>query len=136
MPETKLTKEEKAEAIRDYCRNCNGTDQYYKHWLNRFVYTDGVKFVAETAGAYWLIDAIASHQLNRKQIAKCEGFQVWKLKPRKAGGCVLTCDDGGNGGKTKVVIKQEIEFTDFPIEEIKEVVMYVENDVLLLSDER
>lgn len=36
-----------------------GTTRYYQHWLRRFVYTDGVYYVAETGGAHWLIDAMS-----------------------------------------------------------------------------
>lgn len=38
-----------------------GSTKLYKHWLG-IKYTDGVKYLANEAGAYWLIDAIASHQ--------------------------------------------------------------------------
>ena len=37
-----------------------GTENYYRHWTGHGVYTDGVKYLAEKAGAYWLIDAILS----------------------------------------------------------------------------
>ena len=37
-----------------------GTEQWYRHAINRAVlYTDGAKYVADTAGAYWLLDEIA-----------------------------------------------------------------------------
>jgi len=37
-----------------------GSEQLYRHSLvKRFCYTDGVKYIAERAGAYWLIDEIA-----------------------------------------------------------------------------
>lgn len=42
-----------------------GTEHWYKHWLGGLLYTDGVKYVADQAGAYWLIDAIASYQGGR-----------------------------------------------------------------------
>ncbi len=41
-----------------------GTDHYYR-WSSLFrncLLTDGTHYLAETAGAYWLMDAIASHQ--------------------------------------------------------------------------
>ncbi len=28
-----------------------GTEQWYRHWLGKALYTDGVKFVADQAGA-------------------------------------------------------------------------------------
>jgi hypothetical protein len=89
------------------------------------VYTDGVKFVAETAGAYWLIDAILSHQRNRKAVHAADGFQVWRLKHHNTdSGADLTMDDG-NGN---VLILQRIEYTDFP--KGVEVVLYIDGDAL------
>ncbi len=38
-------------------RQFTGTEQYYFNPLfEQFRYTDGVKFLAERAGAYWLLD--------------------------------------------------------------------------------
>lgn len=39
-----------------------GTTRYYRHWLRRFVYTQGIDYVAEKGSAHWLLDAIASYQ--------------------------------------------------------------------------
>ena len=40
-----------------------GTERWYRHGLVRNVtYTDGVRYVADTAGAYWLIDIVALAQ--------------------------------------------------------------------------
>jgi hypothetical protein len=40
-------------------RQFTGTDHWYKHTLNRKVlFTDGVKYLADQAGAYWLLDEI------------------------------------------------------------------------------
>src|ERR1700730_15173147 len=40
-----------------------GSEHWYRHAMVRDVlYTDGVQYVAETAGAYWLIDEIAFAQ--------------------------------------------------------------------------
>ena len=51
-----------------------GTTQYIRHWSRRLVFTDGIHFLAERAGAYWLIDLVASYQpLNA-------GRQFWTLK--------------------------------------------------------
>lgn len=39
---------------------------------------DGVKYMADEAGAYWLLDIIASYQTDAK--IRREPFQVWELK--------------------------------------------------------
>jgi hypothetical protein len=37
-----------------------GTATWFRHWTGSLVYTEGVKYLAETFGAYWLIDLVAS----------------------------------------------------------------------------
>lgn len=38
-----------------------GTEHYYRHPLSRrVVFTDGVKYFADTVGAYWLLDILAT----------------------------------------------------------------------------
>ena len=57
-----------------------GTENWYRHAINRKVlFTDGAKYVADQAAAYWLLDEIALIQPYNSRIA-AESFQVWKLK--------------------------------------------------------
>ncbi len=90
-----------------------GTESYTNlryPWLkSRFLLTDGTKYLAETAKAFWLMDAIASHQTN-KQVA-AEPFQVWKLAVNEQKQATLTCTDGNEA----VLVRQEIPLTDFPL---------------------
>lgn len=106
-----------------------GTENYYQHWLKRFVYTDGVYYVAETGGAHWLIDAIASHQPELLLDSMLRQFQHWILKVdlnnQKA---QLICERDSDD----VVLTQDIEFTDFPLDEIR---FYVVSEVLMLPSE-
>ena len=105
-----------------------GSEHWYRHAMVRDVlYTDGVKYVAETAGAYWLIDEIAFAQRFDKLLA-AEEFQSWKLTVNADHTATLTCEDG-NGG---VVFTKAIEFTDFPLEEIT---LYFINNTILLPSE-
>jgi hypothetical protein len=110
----------------------SGTDNYYKHSLN-IVYTDGVKYVAEETGAYWLIDAIASYETQK--FRQSEQFQVWRLLPTHTDKCpnkaVLICEDG-NDGELK---RQTIPFTDFPFDALPGPTFYFTNDVLMLPSE-
>jgi hypothetical protein len=56
-----------------------GSENWYRHGINRAVlFTDGAKYVADQAGAYWLLDEIAIIQRHDARIAG-EVFQVWKL---------------------------------------------------------
>ena len=86
-----------------------GTEHWYRHALVRSIlFTDGAKYVADMAGAYWLLDEIALAQKFEPAIA-AEGFQVWKLSVQGSA-ATLTCDDGEN----RVVFTKAIPFTDFP----------------------
>ena len=91
--------------------NFYGTENYYK-WsplFTNFVLTDGAKYIAESADAYWLVDLFASHLPAYKD----EGFAVLYLKV-KGGKAVAQIEDG-NG---KVLKKQKIEYTDFPLDAV------------------
>jgi hypothetical protein len=91
------------------------------------LYTDGVKYVAETAGAYWLIDEIAFAQRGEKRLAT-EEFQLWKLTVNPDHTATLGCEDGDGG----VVFTKAIEYTDFPLAEI---ILYFINNTILLPSE-
>ena len=102
-----LTKQE----ILDTLPNFHGTDGYTR-WspiFRNFLLTDGAKFVAEACDAYWLVDLFASHLPAYKN----EGFAVLYLKV-KDGKATAQIEDG-NG---KVLKKQKIEYTDFPLDQI------------------
>ena len=105
-----------------------GSEQWYRHPLVRkVVYTDGAKYVADNAGAYWLIDEIAFGQ--SVPAVAAEAFQVWKLTVDLAEkNAVLTCDDGND----RVVFTKPIEFTDFPLDEIR---FYFTDHTILLPNE-
>ena len=102
----------------------SGSENWYRHSLNRKVlYTDGAQYLAEQGGAYWLLDSIAIAQAHVKAV-KAEEFQVWTLKVNSDSTALLTCDDGNN----RIVYKQSIPFTDFPLPEVK---LYFCNNVIM-----
>ncbi|MGV0960071.1 MAG: DUF6876 family protein [Limnohabitans sp.] len=86
-----------------------GTEKYYRI-TPRHLLTDGTKYLAENAQCFWLMDAVASHL--HKQFH--DYFAVAKLMVAGTS-AVLTLDDG-NGD---VFARQKIEFTDFPLDQIK-----------------
>jgi hypothetical protein len=109
-------------------RQFTGSEHWYRHCINRAVlFTDGAKYVADTAEAYWLLDEIALIQPYEKSVAG-EGFQVWKLQVNPDQSAVLTCEDG-NG---HAVFSKRIEYTDFPLEKIT---LYFTNNTILLPSE-
>ena len=101
-----------------------GTENYYTNPLYPFEYTDGIKYLAEDGGAYWILDAIASWQkkLDFSQI------QFWRLKVNPNKSAVLTCERDTN----EPMITQKIPFTDFPLPEIT---LFLCDGVLLLPSE-
>ena len=105
-----------------------GSEQWHRHGLVRSIlFTDGAKYVADKAGAYWLLDEIALAQRFEKSVA-AEEFQLWKLTVKPVHTAVLACEDG-NG---EAVLSKAIPFTDFPLDEIK---FYVTNNTILLPSE-
>jgi len=103
-----------------------GTIHYYKHFTG-LLFTDGVKHLAERAGAFWLIDLIASWQ-GKQRVKSCP-FQIWELKVNGDRTATVTMkEDDGEPYK----VKQKIEYTDFPLSEIK---LYCIDGVLLLPSE-
>ena len=112
---------------KDDLANFTGTEHWYRHaFVRNVLYTDGVQYVAEKGGAYWLIDEIAFGQGKRKIAA--EPFQVWTLKVKADQTARLTCEDG-NG---KRVFTKRLDYTDFPLNEIS---FYFMNNVLMLPRE-
>lgn len=121
-----------------------GTETWYRHFTG-LLYTDGIQYVAEQAEAYWLIDAVASYQFKLKRDEYLAKFQVWMLSvvgegereypfllPKDGYKAELTCwaDTPKEGLKPPVI--QQIEYTDFPLSEIK---LYVSGGVLMLPSE-
>lgn len=109
-------------------RQFTGTEHWYRHGMVRQVlFTDGVKYMADKGGAYWLVDEIAFAQVSNKAVAD-EAFQLWKLIVRPDATGALTCENG-NGS---TVFTKELEFTDFPLDEIT---LYFTNQVIMLPSE-
>lgn len=104
-----------------------GSENWYRHGLTGTLYTDGAKYVADVAGAYWLLDEIAIAQCFDKRL-KREEFQVWKLSVRPDNRATLSCDDGNDN----IVFSKEIEFTDFPEPGIK---LYFSGNTIYLPSE-
>lgn len=104
-----------------------GSACWYRHPLYPSItYTDGAQYVAEAGGAYWLLDAIVSHQHEPR--VRSREFQVWTLRVAQDRSAVLTWEDGDHG----VLASQAIAFTDFPLPEIT---LWLQNDVIFLPSE-
>ena len=92
----------------------SGTENYYRIMPNVLM-TDGAKFVADKAGAYWLMTAIASYL---PDFTNKETFIVANLKVKltaTASTALLKLDDGNDN----ILAEQFIEYTDFELDELK-----------------
>lgn len=109
-------------------RQFTGTEHWYRHALVRHIcFTDGVKYVADTAGAYWLIDELALAQQFIPQV-RAAAFQLWRLTVKPDCTAILNCEDGGG----QVIYRKEITFTDFPLDALR---LYVTDNTILLPSE-
>jgi hypothetical protein len=92
-----------------------GSENYYRHWTGALVYTDGVKAMAELCGAYWLIDAVASWQPQCRKDKMLRQIQFWTLRRTEDNQWLLCVERDTDD----VAFRQQIEFSDFPLTEIK-----------------
>ncbi len=75
-----------------------GSERFYRHAMVRdVIYSEGVRYVADTVRAYWLIDEIAFAQKHAPKLRN-EEFQNWELIVSASGGGALICHDS-NGLK-------------------------------------
>ena len=114
--------------LKTHLQHFTGTENWYRHPLfGGFSYTDGIRYLAEQAGAYWLIDQIFGFQYDNKRV-KALPFQVWDLIVNEDRSAWLICTDGNDGR----ILHEKISFTDFPLPEIR---LFLTDRVLLLPSE-
>ena len=102
-----------------------GTEQWYRHALSGYLYTDGIKFLADQAKAYWLIDKIL---ILTRYKQKLQEFGSWKLHVKEDKTATLICEDGDK----KVLYTEKIDYTDFPLENVS---LWFQNETLILPSE-
>lgn len=92
--------------VTEYRLQTTGSLQHHAFGiLPNVVCTDGIMLLAKEAQCFWLLDAIASHQLDNR--VGSEPFQVWILKSAPDLGedhVTLHCEDGNDRSLTKQVI--------------------------------
>ncbi|MEK7434183.1 MAG: DUF6876 family protein [Cyanobacteriota bacterium] len=108
--------------IRSFC----GTDKWYQLYPNVLA-TDGIKFIFDTAQAYWIGDIVFSIQSYPK--VKSEVFQFYELLVdlESSTGEIKVTD-----GNENIIYSQKIQYTDFPLPKFS---FYYTNDVILLPSE-
>lgn len=96
---------------------CYGTEGYHYNALTKMVnmvYTDGVKVMADLCEAWWFLDIIVSYQRRCMKDKMLQEHQFWTLTV-KDNTAVLKCERDADD----VFLTQEIEYTDFPLPEMK-----------------
>jgi hypothetical protein len=104
------------------------TIELYSHRFLNYKYTEGVRYVAQKGQAYWLIDTIVAWQT--KDSLRREFFQTWKLTVSESEDrtAILEATDGND----KQLVRQKIEYTDFPLPKIS---FYLCDNILMLPSE-
>ena len=101
-----------------------GTEHHYLEPLSRMKYTDGVKYFADTAGAYWFLDIIFSEF---SQLQRSVGFMSISLDVQGSEAIISATD--GNNFELK---GRRVDYTDCPAGTYK---FFFCDDVLLLQSE-
>lgn len=120
---------ENSELTEGELQQFTGTSQYYMHPLG-LLYTDGVQYMAERGGGYWIIDIIAIWQFDPRILhdLMLQEIQFWNLTVNEDRSATLTCERDTDD----VALSLTIAFTDFPLKTLK---LYLQNGVLLLPSE-
>lgn len=127
---TITAKENTKETLREQdLRYFTGSENWYRHSpFSKYLYTDGVQYVAEKGGAYWLLDKIFACISCVSGLAK-EPLSCWKLTLNDEGqGARLVCTDANY----TELYAENILFTDFPLKKIE---FFFQNNVLFLPSE-
>jgi hypothetical protein len=102
---------------------------FHCHPSQAFTYTDGVKFLADTLQAHWLIDVIARLQPVALSFSDLARFQLWEFFPRDGKDALLFCSRAA----FRPVFKQVLPAVSFPVSYIR---LYLRGGVLMLPSER
>lgn len=87
-----------------------GTQHYYRI-SRKHLLTDGTKYLAKNVECFWMMDAIASHL---SEIGTSDWFVQIMVTVQNSRATMIY--DDGNG---KEHARQEIPYTDFPLEQIR-----------------
>ena len=109
--------------LRDGLAHFTGTEHYYRTHPGLLA-TDGAKFLADEAGAYWLLDIVWSVLPKLK-----DEFAVLQLKVQNREGNLKV--HNGRARKT-IYHRQSIPYTDFPLPSIKLYLQRAEEGVVVM----
>ncbi len=121
-----LTQEELRSGLSQFTQ----IDGWYHHWLNQFVFSDGVKWLSDHCDCRWLLTDIAYFQLRiRREFPQLETFQIWDLQRLSPQHVKLTCCQATH---QIPLIQTQVEAVQFALPEIT---LWLVNGMLLLPGE-
>jgi len=97
------------------------------HYPQGIVYTRGVRYVAEHAGAWWLLDKIATMQIH-PSVRTEQLTQMWSLWVTDERTWALICQDGDY----HIMWAEGGSYTDFPVGHIT---FFVQHGCVMLTSE-
>ena len=112
-------------------RFCGSENRYQLTMFNTY-YTDGIKFLADTASCYWLVTDV---MVVAKTLRKKSAFLVIYFKrlseelQQKQNAEAQIIYGDGNG---TILYQQDYEFTDLPLDELR---LFFVQDTLMLPGE-
>lgn len=93
-----------------------GSEHFYLYNGN-LVVTDGIRYLMDN-GCAWLIDIIVS--VRGLPAIQAEDFEAWTLKvDLETHTAKVIATDGDKGDGAVTLYRQEIEYTDCPVKELK-----------------
>jgi hypothetical protein len=104
-----------------------GSTEFYRHFTNAIIYTEGVKHLATRARLYWLIDLIAALQPRALKDRALREFQLWELRITN-GKAVVVCSRDSEDEAFRMPLKVADSALDY-------VRLYLETGTLLLPSE-
>ena len=108
-------------------RQFTGSTEFFRHFTNAIIYTQGVRHLATRGRLYWLIDVIASLQPRALKDRALREFQLWELWITN-GKAVLVCSRDSEDEAFRLQLKT----CDSALNYVR---LYLENGTLLLPSE-
>ncbi len=120
-----VIKTDEQQKILEELAQFTGSEQYHRSTFGRLRLTDGVHYLRERLGAYWLIDIVESYQPEYGKVP----FQLWSISVADDSSAVVEMrEDSG----LEPLVRQEIPYTDF---KLKHYEWYCIDGVVLLQSE-
>ncbi|WP_430427067.1 DUF6876 family protein [Maribacter litoralis] len=123
---------DKVREITEGLQHFNGTEIFHQIPLTRTRFTDGLKYLANVAGCFWLITdaSVIAKSLKDKSYFITIDFRRLSEKERVEKGCeaIIVYSDGND----TVLESHGYQFADFPLDELR---LFFVDDTLMLPSE-